>query len=375
MREFFEVAAPSPTTQHLDTDWNDRVGDRVVATLRGQGILESVGTHSHFSCDSCLRHCARKVERNTLSTARSSHVAYCQNTEEPGCDEVEVNEAQLQASRVALPALLQFLQAKLNLKITAPQRDLRFESTFMLGRLNWGGVERNVFVSWVTRHPGLGGFLAKLQVSDGPSLVLVPHREVLAADVQNAHDKHNTVEVVGLDHVLDYAQAALNLSAAAKQSISAPTTGSIQTKQNAFCMAFTETGRRPVTLDEYRALVAKAPEMDLFLDLMSTVKRGNHPGSRRDLTGRRVEVALQPMAALALAMVVAAPNPLRERDFDLDTERAGRAFQEARKALDLQLEPRKWRSFPTLIGDVPAENRFAFTPPEELRFMVLTRLP
>ena len=255
-----------------------------------------------------------------------------------------------------------------------PQRDLRMDSTFLLGRVSWGGTERPVLVSWAGRHPGFEGFLAKLQVGSGSGLVLVPNREALTGEVQKAHDLHNSVEVLGLDQVLTYETGGLKVAEPARRRLAIPAAVAVTTKE-AFCLAFTETGKREVTLAEYQALVAQAPETDLFLDLMSTVKRGNHPGSRRELNGRRVEVALQPMAALAIALVVAAAKPIRERDLDLDTERAGRAFQEARKALDLQLEPRKWRSFPTLIGDVPAENRFAFTPPKELRFLVLTRLP
>ena len=126
-------------------------------------------------------------------------------------------------------------------------------------------------------------------------------------------------------------------------------------------MAFDGRKQRPVTRSEYDAIVAKAAEYDLFIDMTNAGKRGLYRARRRLLDGKHEEVWLTTVQARVLAEVMLAGRPLLFRQMTTETTRTQKAFEEARRMVDVSLGRRSWRAFQVLKADTEYEKGVTFS--------------
>jgi hypothetical protein len=119
------------------------------------------------------------------------------------------------------------------------------------------------------------------------------------------------------------------------------------------------------------ALVARAAELDLFIDTTITVDGGGHRGVRRDDRGVAEEAALTKHEAAALVELISTRKALRAGDFaSVGVNAIDKVVERARSKVDVKQGRYKWRAIHTLAADTPEAKRWQFNPPSEMRFAI-----
>jgi hypothetical protein len=265
------------------------------------------------------------------------------------------------------------VQRLLGLPLAPAPARRELPGTFSLGHKVWAGGERAWFLSWDAGTLDFERFLLLHQVNEGPALVLVPLGEALEPEVRDRHTPSDTVAVVGLDRLLVFEAGRFALSPWARSQLSALSVNR-PGPADRYCSVLESGGPpREIGHDEYLALSGRASQYDLVLDLMSRPRRGVCAAGRRTLQGEYESVCVPAAEANVVAQVMLAPGGLMPREFLRPSERTPKTFFAGRKKLDLRLggPDGPWRAFTVRTGGLASETRYAFTPPEGFRFLLL----
>lgn len=141
----------------------------------------------------------------------------------------------------------------------------------------------------------------------------------------------------------------------------------------AFCVLVDPDGAREIDEATYRRVLASAEaELDLLLDLTTTVSAGRHPTGRRE-DGAYLEGSVTPQQGAAYAELMERQQAVRAAEVRATggVNHPEKLIEAARRELDVKLSRYEWRSTELLRGDTPEAKRYWFRPPEGLRWALL----
>ncbi len=357
--------AKAPTL--LASQWRERIGAEVTAPLVRLGVLvEKEPLPSHPCGGPWGDGCPRRVVTNH-GCASHPFVAVC-GRDDGACPEVLLRPEDRDTLQLSVDGLVRVLRRVLGVGGAVEQSDAGFPDTRRIG--DWAG--RAVFLALSPAFPGFEAWLA----ARGDALVVVPFGLGLPTGARDRFGAGQRVEIVLLRDVLRFeGDAILGALPEPLLSLREPT-GPAYAVRSVMCVVVDHDGRRALTADEYAALVARAAELDLFIDTTITVDGGGHRGLRRDQSGVVEEAALTKHEAAALVELISRRKALRAGDFaTLSVHAVDKVIERARSKVDVKQGRYKWRAIHTLAADTPEAKRWQFNPGPSLRFAVAMPVP
>lgn len=383
MRRLFELMNLSAPATLRDAAWNQELGADAASALRDLGLLEPCERATTYPCDSYACHgCSRRVEPHPWGEGHAfSHLARCadpSDEEDRVCEGVELHAEDLDSSRFVRSAFVDHLRRLLWITSARPAPRPGEEAIVPLGRRGWAGIDRPVFLAWYAHADDFEGFLDRHQMASGEALVLVPLAERLPIDLRERHKPNDTVAVVGLERLLDFEEGRFTLAPWTRSLLSSTSALKLLPRLDRHCLVL-ENGQeeREVDLIEYLELTKHERSYDFYLDLLSSPSKGTRVAGLRPPGGEYRRTRILASEALAVAQVVRARQGLCPRDFHRASPRTTKTYFEGRKKLDVLIREGKaehFRAFQTLSGSGAGESRFLFSPPANLRYLVLHNL-
>lgn len=359
LEEFLALVehAKSPTL-HVP-DWHARIGPALTALLVRAGVLVAGEPASWFPCGGPWGDgCPRRVVENR-GCASHPFVAVC-GRDDDSCVEVLLRADAREVLTLSLDGLVRQLRRILGVA-GAVERDVGFPDARRLG-------ERAGLQVFLALSPALPGFDAWL-AARGDALVLVPVGRGVPSALRYRFASGQRVELVPLRDVLRVDDGALVGALPERLLNVREPAGLPYVARPAVCVVIDHEGRRALNADEYRALVARARELDLFVDTTVTVDGGAHRGLRRDSAGDVEEAALTKHEAAAIVELISTRKALRAGDFaTVAVNAVDKVVERARSKIDVKQGRYKWRAIHTLAADTPEAKRWQFNPPPTLRF-------
>jgi hypothetical protein len=268
--------AKEPTL--LASQWRERIGAEVTALLVRLGVLVEKQATPTYPCGGPWGDgCPRRVVTNH---GRASHpfVAVC-GRDDGSCPEVLLRAEDRETLQLSVDGLVRVLRRTLGVGGAVEQGDAGFPDARRIG----DRAGRAVFLALSPAFPGFEAWAA----ARGDALVIVPFGLGLATAARDRFGVGQRVELVLLRDVLRLeADAIVGALPEPLLSLREPA-GQPYGARSPMCVIIDQDGRRALTAEEYMALVARAAELDLFIDTTITVDGGGHRGVRRArLTGR-----------------------------------------------------------------------------------------
>ncbi len=356
--------AKAPTL--LASQWRERIGAEVTALLVRVGVLvEKEATLSHPCGGPCGDGCPRRVVTNH-GCASHPFVAVC-GRDDGSCPEVLLRAEDRETLQLSVDGLVRVLRRALGVCGAVEQGDAGFPDARRIG----DRAGRGVFLALSPAFPGFEAWAA----ARGDALVIVPFGLGLATAARDRFGVGQRVELVLLREVLRLeAGAIVGALPEPHLSLREPA-GPPYGARSPMCVVVDQDGRRPLTAEEYMALVARAPDLDLFIDTTITVDGGRHRGVRRDDRGVTEETALTKHEAAALVELISTRKALRAGDFaSVGVNALDKIVERARSKVDVKQGRYKWRSIHTLAADTPEAKRWQFNPPSSLLFAIAAPL-
>ena len=354
--------AKSPTM--LVSQWRARIGGELTPLLVRLGVLvEREPTPSHPCGGPWGDGCPRRVVENHGCTSHP-FVAVC-GRDDGSCPEVLLRAEDREVLALSIDGLVRVLRRTLGIGGTIERDEAGFPDARRIGER--GG--RAVFLALSPAFPGFDAWLA----ARGDALVLAPFGLGLPTSVRDRFGAGQRVELVLLPDVLRLEDGGAIVGALPEALLSLREPGGPPyAVRSPMCVVVDQDGRRPLTAEEYMALVARAAELDLFIDMTITVDGGGHRGVRRDDRGVAEETALTKHEAAALVELISTRKALRAGDFaSVGVNAIDKVVERARSKVDVKQGRYKWRAIHTLAADTPEAKRWQFNPPEAMRFAVV----
>lgn len=354
--------AKAPTL--LTSQWRERIGAEVTALLVRLGVLvEKEATLSHPCGGPWGDGCPRRVVTNH-GCASHPFVAVC-GRDDASCPEVLLRAEDRETLQLSVDGLVRVLRRTLGVGGAVEQGDAGFPDARRIG----DRVGRAVFLVLSPAFPGFEAWA----VARGDSLVIVPHGLGVATAARDRFGVGQRVELVLLREVLWLEGGAIVGALPEPFLTLREPAGPPYAARSPMCVVVDQDGRRALTADEYMALVARAAELDLFIDTTITVDGGGHRGVRRDDRGVAEETALTKHEAAALVELISTRKALRAGDFaSVGVNAIDKVVERARSKVDVKQGRYKWRAIHTLAADTPEAKRWQFNPRPGLRFAVTT---
>jgi hypothetical protein len=286
-------------------------------------------------------------------------VAVC-GRDDGSCVEVLLRADAREVLTVSIDAFARQLRRVLGVG-GAVERDAGFPDTRRIGER----AGRPMFLALSPALPGFDAWLA----ARGDAVVLVPVARGVPTALRDRSAPGQRVELVTLRDILRVADDALvgalpERVLQVREPAAAP-----YGARPAVCVVIDHEGQRALNADEYRALVARARDLDLFVDTTVTVDGGAHRGLRRNDAGEVEEAALTKHEAAAIVELISSRKALRAGDFgSVGVNAVGKVVERARSKIDVKQGRYKWRAIHTLAADTPAAKRWQFNPAPEFRF-------
>jgi hypothetical protein len=353
--------AKAPTM--LLSQWHERVGRELTELLVRAGVLVPRARADWYPCggpwgDGCPR---RVVENH--GCASHPLVAVC-GRDNGSCLEVPLRPEDLAVLTLSLDGLVRLLRKVLGVGGAVERDEAGFPDARRIGEC--GG--RAVYLALSPAMPGFEAWLG----ARGDALVLVPFGGGLTAAIRERFGAGQRVEVVCLRDVLRVGGGALLGELPAPLLVVREPAREPYGVAAVVCVVVDQDGTRPLTAAEYHALVARAGELDLFIDTTVTVEGGAHRALRRDDAGVVEEAALTKHEAAALVELITTRKALRAGDFSTVSANAvDKIVERARRKVDVSLGRYEWRAIHTLRADTPEAKRWQFNPPARLRWAAL----
>lgn len=365
MRALLRSLQGGATTGGLRSSLDAELGREVVDALIGAKLLVRGARATRFPCPRGGSRCPREVVPNVGDPAHP--FVAVPGGDELCCEPVPIAEADLATWTFSYRAFATELARLFGIEGDANVRDEVFPATFALGRGHYAGLARDVFLSLNLMGAAPVAFLRARLAQGLATLVLAHTRSRFVSPEIDAHFRAGTVVVVYLDEVL-----ALRGGRVTKLEAESPPGAARADAGPAFCTVIDAGGRRSVDEAEYRRIVARAEEFDLFLDTTTTVDGGRYACGRRE-GGVFVRRAVTPQQGLAYAELVQRRTPLRAAEIVAlrGVNHPEKLVEYARKEIDVPLSRYKWRATELLRGDGGKAKQYWFKPPAELRWVVL----
>ncbi len=352
--------AKAPTL--LASQWRERIGAEVTTLLVRLGVLvEKEATLSHPCGGPWGDGCPRRVVTNH-GCASHPFVAVC-GRDDGSCSEVLLRPEDRETLQLSVDGLVRVLRRTLGVGGAVEQGDAGFPDARRIG----DRAGRAVFLALSPAFPGFEAWAA----ARGDALVIVPFGLGLATAARDRFGLGQRAEIVLLRDLLrleagaiagELPEPLLSLREPAGQPYGA---------HSPMCMVVDQDGRRALIAEEYMALVARAAELDLFIDTTITVDGGGHRGVRRDDRGVAEETALTKHEAAALVELISTRKALRAGDFaSVGVNAIDKVVERARSKVDVKQGRYRWRAIHTLAADTPEAKRWQFNPTAEFRFAV-----
>ena len=353
----FQVLARGRAPTLLRSEWVARLGGGTTDALVRAGVLVARAPADWHPCggasgDGCFR-------RVVASNGGDGCVAVC-GRENGGCLDVVLRAEDREVLALAFDGLVRQVRRALGLVGAIDTSDAGFPSARRVGER----LGRSVYVALAPHWPGFDAWLA----ARGDAQVLVPSLAALPAATRERYRGGSPVEVVALAEVLRLGPSGL-VGALPEPGVTVRDSGGVAAAYGTtvasapMCVVIDNEGERALTRPEYEALVARAAELDLFIDMTVTAEGGGHPAWSRDEAGKSRRETLTIHEAASLAELVRTRRALRERDFKTVSVNAiAKVVERARKKVDVQLGRYEWRAFHTLRGETPEAKRWQFNP-------------
>jgi hypothetical protein len=353
--------ARSPTM--LASQWRERVGVEVTPLLVRLGVLvEKEPPPSHPCGGPWGDGCPRRVVENHGCTSHP-FVAVC-GRGDGSCPEILLGAEDRETLALSVDGVVRVVRRALGIGGEIERDDAGFPDARRIG-------ERGGRAVFLVLSPAFAGFEAWL-AARGDALVLVPFGVGLATAVRDRFGVGQRVELVLLRDVLRLESGVIVGALPDPVLALREPPGVPYGSRSPTCFVIDNDGRRALDAAQYRALVARARELDLFLDTTVTVDGGAHRGVRRDDAGGVEEAALTKHEAAAIVELISARKALRAGDFaTVAVNAVDKVVERARSKIDVKQGRYKWRAIHTLAADTPTAKRWQFNPPSEMRFAIV----
>jgi hypothetical protein len=362
LHELLRLIEQAKSLTMLASQWRGRIGAELTTSLVRLGVLvEKAPLPSHPCGGPWGDGCPRRVVENDGCTSHP-FVAVC-GRGDGSCPEILLRAEDRETLALSVDGVMRVVRRALGIAGAIERDDAGFPDARRIGER--GG--RAVFLVLSPAFPGFEAWLA----ARGDALVLVPFGIGAATAVRDRFGAGQRVELALLRDVLRLEGGAI--VGALPEPILAlrEPRGVPYGSLSPTCIVIDNDGRRALDAAEYRALVARARELDLFVDTTVTVEGGAHRGLRRDDDGVVQEAALTKHEAAAIVELISTRKALRAGDFgSLSLNAIDKVVERARSKVDVKQGRYKWRAIHTLAADTPQAKRWQFNPPSGLRFAV-----
>jgi hypothetical protein len=365
LRDLLTAIQHKRAVVRLANDWASLVGPDVAKALAHHKLLEDAGTADYWPCP---KQCGQVQNVEPYEGDGKPFIAGCSHEMgERGCEYAYLDEEQLEATGFSYNRFAIVLQKLLGMDVDLAKPYPHLPETVRLGRRTWGGVERDVLLSYGSSRENFGLFARLLQSEGKAALVLVPSLVGKNAEaLLGAHAPGAGVEIQRLEDLLEVAGGELRLKAEFRMKDTAPTATAVPLV-DAYCVVI-ERGKpqRMVSQVEYEQLVARANEFNLFVDAMGD-------GDARVICKNRPEA---PKAELSPAEVLVVEKLLTlSKRFVVQHEvskiKSDAVFRRARKAIDPKTDG-DWTWVSCEKGDRPGVQ---FIAPTHVRCVLLRQPP
>jgi hypothetical protein len=363
LAELLRLVEQAKTPTLLAAQWRERLGAEVTALLVRLGVLvEKQATSTHPCGGPWGDGCPRRVVTNH-GCASHPFVAVC-GRDDGSCPEVLLRAEDRETLQLSVDGFVHVLRRALGVRGAVEQGDAGFPDARRIGER----AGRAVFLALSPAFPGFEAWAA----ARGDALVIVPFGLGLATAARDHFGVGQRVEVVLLRDVLRLEAGAVVAALPEPLLSLREPAGPPYAARSPVCVVVDQDGRRPLTAEEYMALAARAPELDLFIDTTITVDGGGHRGVRRDDRGVAEETALTKHEAAALVELISTRKALRAGDFaSVGVNAIDKVVERARSKVDVKQGRYKWRAIHTLAADTPEAKRWQFNPPRELHYAIV----
>ena len=346
---------------------DEHFGAELVDGLMATDILVPGPIATHYWCPRYGEECPRVVVES-VGDPDFPYMAAPPGTE-PCCGILRLTAEDVATWVTSRKRFIDILTELFNIRGSANLCDEVFPHAHRLGRAVWRGLDREVVLCTDLDGAAPAAYLSLFRAQGRSMLVLAHAHTRYTSPEVISHFGSGEVVVVFLDDELEFVGGQVRRRAS-DTALAAPVQGP------AFCLLVGPGGERPIDKATYRRIVdGAAEELDLFLDLATTSEGSRHPTGRRN-KGKYITDSLPARAGAAFAELVRSQKPLRLRGF-LSLAGVSKPIdfiEEARRKLDVNRKRCEWRSVKLLRGEEPAANRYAFQPPEGLRWALLLPL-
>jgi hypothetical protein len=356
---------PAGNRRELDARFGAQVTDDLIAA----GLLVPGPRAAHYPCPRLGSACPRDVIENVGDPA-FPFVAVPPGPEHC-CDAVRLTAEDVATWTTSRQRLVARVAELFRVRGPANLRDEVFPCAHRLGRAAWLGQERDVLLCTNLNGAAPTAFLLARKAQRQPTLVLAHARTRFTSPDVDAHFASGEVVVVFLEDEIELVagQVQRRQMLIAREPVA--TYGA-----PAFCVLVDPEGAREIDEAAYRRVLASAEaELDLLLDLTTTVSAGRHPTGRRE-DGAFITGSVTPQQGAAYAELMERQQAVRAAEVRAlnGVNHPEKLIEAARRELDVKLSRYEWRSTELLRGDTPEAKRYWFRPPEGLRWALLRPL-
>lgn len=353
---------PGGTRMELDARFGADVVDALIAT----GLLTPGNRATHYPCPGGGDSCPRDVIEN-IGDPRFPFVAVPPGPE-VCCDSVPLTANDVATWITSRRQLAAILTDLFRVRGPANLTSEVFPCTHRLGRAAWAGQDREVLLCTNLNGAAPVAFLLARKAQRQPTLVLAHARTRFTSPDVEAHFGAGDVVVVFLADELELVAGQVQRRQVLIAREPVATYGA-----PAFCVLVDPDGVREIDEATYRRVLASAEtELDLLLDLTTTVSAGRHPTGRRE-DGAYIKGSVTPQQGAAYAELMERQQAVRAAEVRAlnGVNHPEKLIEAARRELDVKLSRYEWRSTELLRGDVPEAKRYWFRPPDDLRWVLL----
>jgi hypothetical protein len=374
VRRFLQALQGGVLPDGIISELVTRIGKPAFGALIAEGVLVRGDRATTYPCPGGGSECPRDVVENP-GDPEFPFVAV-----PPGpeicCPSVRLTEADLETKRTSRSALVKLISRLFRVDGPANLDTAIFRHAHRLGRSRWGGIERDVLLCTNLSGSEAVGHLLARKAMRQPTLILAHARTRYTSPEIAAHfGRGEVVEVAFLEDCLAIEDGRVVTREPAVLGVAEPV-ATYALQPELFCVVIDQDGRREVDEATYRDVAARMMSCDLFLDLLSTVRAGRYRSGYSDEHRAFVETSLTPQQAWAYAELVEKRKPTRAGELATlsDFGASHKQVEAARRAVDLKLSRKKWRSTELIAGVDASANRYLFKPPPGLRFVVIRPL-
>ena len=356
---------PAGTRAELEARFGALVTDELIAA----GLLVRGKQATTYPCPNLGACCPRTVVPNPGDEAFPfvdipSDATHC-------CDAVRLTADDLATWTTSRARLVAIVSEHFRVNGPANLRDPAFPHAHRLGRAVWQGLEREVLLCTNLNGPSAVAHLLARKAQQLPTLVVAHARTRFTSPDIDQHFATGHVVVVFLESELELVAGQV-----ARREVLMVRDSVTPYKAAPFCVVIDASGRRTLDKADYDAFVARAEDdLDLFLDLTTTVAAGRHPTGRRE-GAVFIRGSVTPQQGGAYAELMERQQAVRAAAVRAiqNVNHPAKLIEGARRELDVKISRYEWRSTELLRGDSPEAKRYWFRPPKDLRWALLQPL-